>query len=894
MSVKNSLFHNREFDQSLAATDNPLPLFRNALQAGRESLKKRFFENSGATLLVTAHAKLIDQLIVRAWNRHLSLLPAGFRVALVAVGGYGRGELHPASDIDLMVLLEKDRPTKAQAFVESLIRFFWDMGLEVGHSVRTLKDCVREAKSDITVATNLMESRLLDGDEELFRKMRALTHASKIWPSRKFFAAKREEQIQRYHHFHDTAYNLEPNIKDGPGGLRDIHMISWVTQRHFDTTSLHDLVGRGFLSEEEYRTLIRGRNFLWHVRAGLHYLAGRREDRLLFDHQRDLARHFDYADRHGILAVEQFMKRYYRTVKELSLLNEILLQHFEEAILARERIKIRPINRRFQSHLGFLEVTHPRVFERSPFALLEMFLLLQQYPELKGVRAGTIRLVRANLHRIDNKFRKDLACRSLFMEIMRQPRGITHELRRMNAYGVLGAYLPVFGRIVGQMQHDLFHVYTVDAHSLMVVRNLRRFTVPEFRDEFPFASELIQKLVKPERLYLGGLFHDVAKGRGGDHSQLGEKEAEAFCRMHNLSEYDTRFICWLVRHHLLMSTTAQREDISDPDIIMRFAQMMGDQEHLDNLYLLTVADMRGTSPAVWNAWKGRLLSQLYSATTRLLLRGIARPIDVEEHIADLRKSTLERLRPAGISEIAVTRFWQDLDEEYFLPYDVESLAWHAQVIAQATATDLPLVATRYTPDLGGSEFLIYSPDRDDLFAIMTAGFDRLNLSIMDARIHTLRNGFALDTFVVLDHAGRAVSDSRALTQLQKAMRDQLQHPQPGREMQAGVHRQLKHFPIETRVTFGSSPKGQLTIMEVTAQDRLGLLYQVALALKHCRVNLVAAKVATYGERAEDIFFINTRERQPLTDPAQQKCLEGEIVRRLEPTPLSAKAYSAEF
>ncbi len=894
-SAKDSVFNSREFDQSVARGENPLPLFRAALQTGRKNLKKRFLDNSGATLLVTAHAKLIDQLIIRAWKRHLPLLPFGIRIALVAVGGYGRGELHPASDIDLMVLLDRDKPSKAQAFIETLIRFFWDMGLEVGHSVRTLKDCVREAKGDITVATNLMESRLLDGDEGLFDKMRATTHASKIWPSRKFFNAKHQEQILRHHHFHDTAYNLEPNIKDGPGGLRDIHMIQWVTQRHFDTISLHDLVGLGFLSEEEYRTLVRGRNFLWHVRAGLHYLADRREDRLLFDHQRELAAHFGYVNRPGLLAVEQFMKRYYRTIKDLSLLNDILLQHFQEVLLARGRLKIRPINRRFQSHLGFLEIAHPRVFERSPYALLELFLIMQLHPDLKGVRANTIRLVRRNLHRIDNKFRNDLACRSLFMEIMRQPRGITHELRRMNAYGVLGAYLPAFGRIVGQMQHDLFHVYTVDAHSLMVVRNLRRFTVPEFRSEFPFASELIQKLVKPERLYLGGLFHDIAKGRGGDHSQLGEKEAEAFCRLHNLSEYDTRFICWLVRHHLSMSTTAQREDISDPDVIMRFAQKIGDQEHLDNLYLLTVADMRGTSPAVWNAWKGRLLSQLYSATSRLLLRGIARPIDVEAHIADLRKSTLEILRPAGIAEKTVTRFWKDLDEEYFLPYDVDSLAWHAQVIAKAPATDLPIVATRYTPDLGGSEFLIYTPDRDDLFAIMTAGFDRLNLSIMDARIHTLRNGFALDTFVVLDHTGEPISDDRMLAQLQEAMRDQLLHPQPGREMQVTVlQRQLKHFPIETRVNFSTSPKGQLTIMEVTAQDRLGLLYQVALALKHCRVNLVAAKVATYGERAEDIFFINSRERQPLTDKTQLACLEAEIIRRLAPAPAKPETRSVEF
>jgi [protein-PII] uridylyltransferase len=445
------------------------------------------------------------------------------------------------------------------------------------------------------------------------------------------------------------------------------------------------------------------------------------------------------------------------------------------------------------------------------------------------------------------------------------------------------------------MQHDLFHVYTVDAHSLMVVRNLRRFSVPKFREEFPLASEISQKLVKPERLYLGGLFHDIAKGRGGDHSQLGEKETASFCRLHGLSEYDTRFIGWLVRHHLVMSSTAQREDISDPDVVHRFAQHVGDQEHLDNLYLLTVADMLGTSPAVWNAWKGRLLSQLYSATTRLLRRGIAEPIDMKEHVADLRAAALETLRSSGLTETQIDRFWQDMDEEYFLPYDAESLAWHAQVIAAAHATDLPLVATRYTPDLGGSEFLIYSPDRDDLFIALTAGFDRLNLSIVDARIHTLHNGFALDTFVVLDHAGRPVSDPHALAQLQKSMREQLLNPRPGRDPQsAHLPRQLKHFPLDTHVTFASSPKGQVTFMEVTAQDRPGLLYQVALALKQCRVNLVAAKVATYGERAEDIFFINTRDGHPVNDDDQLSCLKAEIIQRLGTTPASTENPSIEF
>jgi [protein-PII] uridylyltransferase len=887
---RDSVFDDAAFAHTLEGAAQPLAPFREALKTGRATLTQLFLAKPDAPKLVHWHAWLVDRLLIRAWAFHRKAHPVETHCALVAVGGFGRGELHPASDIDLLFLVERDAHD-VRTFVETLLRFLWDMGLEVGHSVRTPQECVKEAKADITVATNLMEARLLCGDAPLLERMAELTAPARIWPSPKFFAAKLAEQVERHHRFDDTAYNLEPNVKDGPGGLRDIQMIMWVAQRHFGIASLQDLVDRGFLSHAEHRALVRGRNFLWQVRAGLHLLAGRREDRLLFDHQRALARQFGYRDKPGILAVELFMKRYYRTIKELALLNELLLQHFQETILARGRARIRPINRRFHAHSDFLEAKHARVFERAPFAMLEPFLLMQQHPELKGVRANTIRLLRSALRRFDAKARKDLACRSLFMEMLRQPRGITHELRRMNRYGVLGAYLPVFGKIVGQMQHDLFHVYTVDEHILMVVRNLRRFTVPEFRHEFPLASEIIQRLFKPERLYIAGLFHDIAKGRGGDHSVLGAEEAEAFCRLHNMSEYDTRLVCWLVRHHLLMSMTAQRQDISDPEVVRTFAQQMGDQEHLDFLYLLTVADIRGTSPKVWNTWKGRLLSQLYSETSRALARGVAEPLDVDAHIADLRATARAILEGKDFYGEHVEHLWDTLEAEYFLHYDADSLAWHAEVLASAAASDLPLVATRYAPELGGSEFIIYSPDRDDLFAIITGGFDRLNLSIMDARIHTTRGGFALDTFVALDHAGQPVTDPRALAQLQRELRQQLLNPQPGPDRTATLlPRQLKHFPIATRVTFAPAPGRPVTIMEVVAQDRPGLLYQVALALKECRVNLMAAKVSTYGERAEDIFFVNSRDRdQPITDKAQLACLEQAIVRRLTPPSVTPRA-----
>ena len=875
---RSALFDAKAFAQALETGAAPLDLFRTTLKQGRTYLKEHYLSEARAQTLVHAHAWLVDQLLIQAFARQLSSLPPGLGIALVAVGGYGRGELHPASDIDLLLLTARDRHKDLRPFAEGLLHFLWDMGLEVAHSTRSLADCVSEAKKDITVATNLMEARLLAGDLALFDQLRAKTGPAKIWPSSKFFAAKRAEQVARHHRFDDTAYKLEPNVKEGPGGLRDIQTVQWVTQRHYGSGALDELVAHKFLSEDEHRALIRGRDFLWHIRNSLHYLARRREDRLLFDHQRALAAQFGYVDKEGALAVEQLMKRYYRTVKELALLNEILLQHFEEAILAPPRAKPVPINRRFHARNDFLEAVNAKVFERAPFAMLEMFLLLQQHPRLKGVRASTIRLLRENLHRIDDKFRKDLAARSLFMEILRQPRGITHELRRMNAYGVLGAYIPAFGKIVGQMQHDLFHVYTVDEHILFVVRNLRRFTVPEFRHEFPLASELMQRAVKPERLYIAGLFHDIAKGRGGDHSTLGEKDAAAFCRHHGLSEYDTRFVCWLVRHHLSMSATAQRQDIADNEVVLKFAELVGDQEHLDSIYLLTVADMRGTSPAVWNAWKGRLLAQLYAATTQVLRRGFATPIDREAHIADLQNDALARL--AGVSAEAVRNFWQRMDADYFLRHDADGLAWHARVIAPAGAADMPLVAARYGADIGGSELMVFAADRPDLFTVLTAGFDRLNLSIVDARIHTTKTGFALDTFVFLDRNNKAIVEPRALSHLEQAMRAQIVKPQPGRSIDSThIPRQLKQFPIETATRFSLSRNSQLTLMEVTAHDRPGLLYQIALALEACAANLVIAKIATYGERAEDIFFISDRNGAPIGE-TQQQALDREIKRRL--------------
>lgn len=809
--------------------------------------------------ILEMRAKLIDDILIRAFVEHEHLLPQKTAMALVAVGGYGRKELHPASDIDIMLLLDHSRYVATQPFAEAFFRFLWDIGLTVGHSVRSVRDCIHVARSDVTVMTNLLEARLLTGDEGLLADLIPRLASPRLWPSARYYEAKLAEQRARHARYDDTGYNLEPNVKEGPGGLRDIHMIGWVSRRHLGSTDLHDLVKIGFLNEREYRSLIDSRNFLWQVRNGLHLLAHRREDRLLFDHQRTLAKQMGYVDHPGRLAVEQFMKRYYRTVKQVQLLNEILLQHFSEALLAPRRPVIQPLSPQFRARDGFLEAVDAHVFIREPKALLTLFRILQENPALKGVRASTIRLLRAHLFLIDGKFRQADDVRAQFLAILRSPSGITHALRRMNAYGLLGAYIPAFGKVVGQMQHDLFHVYTVDEHSLFVLRNVRRLMQPEFQRELPFVSEVSRTLTKPERLYLAALFHDIAKGRGGDHSKLGEREASTFCERHGLSPYDSQFVAWLVRHHLVMSWTAQHTDISDPEVVKNFAQLVGDREHLDNLYLLTVADIRGTSPTVWNTWKGQLLTQLYADTTRVLRRGFGQPIDRDAHIADLKQEALGFCGQCA-SPDAIERHWERMDPDYFLRHDAESLAWHACVITRTHET--PLVEARVRPDGAAVEFLIFSPANDELFAVLTGSFDRLQLSIVDARIH-LAGDHVLDCFVVLA-VGGAVPDPNELARLQKQLRadlaagfrDSLARPLP---------RILKHFPITTEVHFSSTANGQPTMMEVIAQDRPGLLHQVALALRACRARLVTAKIATFGERAEDIFFITDEHGKPFTD-----------------------------
>ncbi len=870
-----------DFARELADAPNPIALFRQRLKDSDAQIKAQFLQGAPARELVPTRARLMDQLLLHAWSRFFPTDTA--ELTLIAVGGYGRGELHPGSDVDLMILLGDQSLDPHRANLEQFLTFLWDIGLEVGHSVRTVEECVHEGAADVTIATSLMEGRYLAGSAVLLEQMRAVTGPDRIWPDAAFFEAKQQERQRRCHKYNETAFNLEPNVKEGPGGLRDLQLVGWVAKRHFGASTLQELVEHGFLTAREYQELIDCRDFLWQIRFALHVLTGRREDHLLFDHQRHIARQFGYHDQEHSLAVEQFMQAYYRTVNALDQLTEMLLQLFEEAILlAEDSDAPTPVNRRFQARRGYLEAIRPNVFLRYPFALLEIFLVLQQCPELKGIRAATIRLIREHLPLIDAKFRHDPRPRSLFMEILRQPLGVTHQLRLMNTYGVLPAYLPEFAGIVGRMQYDLFHVYTVDQHILFVVRNLRRFFLPQFAQQLPRCNAIMAQLPKPELLYVAGLYHDIAKGRGGDHSELGAVDVEGFCQRHGFSSFDTRLVAWLVRHHLTLSVTAQKKDIYDPTVIHDFARLMGDQLHLDYLYLLTVADIRATNPSLWNTWRDSLLWQLYEATRRALRRGLEHPMDKEERIAEVQNQARRRLHAARITEPRIQQVWESFGDDYFLRHSAAEIFWHTRAILKKGYGERSLVLARDDAERGGTEIFIYTLDQDNLFALLTSLLDQLRLTILDARILTGHNGYALDSFTVLEDSGAPLGDRTRIKEITTTLRHALSQPdaapiQPSRY----ISRIQRAFQMPTCVSFREDEANNRTVVELVSWDRPGLLCRVGQAFMECGVQLHNAKIATLGARVEDVFFVTDRDNRPLQDAKKYATLRTALVEQLD-------------
>lgn len=842
---------------------------RRLLAEGKEALGQRFLADDPVEILVRERAAMVDVVMRWAWQNHMP--DAAGQVSLIAVGGYGRGELHPASDVDVMVLLGDagEITGRKKEAIESFLTFLWDTGLEIGHSVRSVQDCVDQAREDITIATALMEARLLAGDEALFGSMQAATGPDRIWPSAAFFRAKRHEQRQRHLRYHDTAYNLEPNVKGSPGGLRDIQMIGWVARRHFGAETLHQLISHEFLTEHEYQTLLKGRAFLWKIRFALHMLTGRREDRLLFDHQIRLAEMFGYKDATFTLAVEQLMQRYYRSVMKLSRLNEMLLQLFEEAILNDPDASVVDLAPGFVSRNGYLAVADDKLFMRDKGAILRLFRVMQCNLDLKGVSANTIRLLRAHRHLIDEEFRQNPEHHAQFLELFRASDGVTRALTRMNLYGVLGRYLPAFGRITGRMQYDLFHAYTVDAHTLFVVDNLRRFSLTRFNDEFPYCSQIMQSLAKPELAYLAGLFHDIAKGRGGDHSELGAVDAEAFCLEHGLSDYDARLVAWLVRHHLQLSVTAQKKDISDPQVIHDFAVMVGDQVHLDYLYVLTVADVRATNPKLWNSWKASLFEEFYRQVRDALVRGLENPLERAELIAQTRRDARGCLADDGIDDAQLEALWGRLNDDYFLRHRPDDIAWHTRLFAEHLAeSPVPFVAVRNQTDRGAAAVFVFVPASANSFAGATATLDELGLNILSAEVCTTSDGFSLETYEVMEGAGGSIDDVGRRAEITRALeRRVLSAAAPDLRITRRPPRQLRSFRTTTSIALSMDRRNARTLLELATADRPGLLSVIGAVFVKSGVRLQAAKITTVGERAEDVFFITDTAHEPLDEVA---------------------------
>jgi len=882
--VDPDLFDRGQFQAELALKASPIAAFKKAIRNAREVLDERFSSGRDIRRLIEDRAWFVDNILQQAWDQFDWSEDAD--IALLAVGGYGRGELHPYSDIDLLILLDSADHEIFREPIERFLTLLWDIGLEVGQSVRSVDECAQEGLADLTVITNLMESRTVAGPEHLRQRMLEVTSPRHMWPSKDFFLAKRAEQIKRHHKYNDTEYNLEPNVKGSPGGLRDIQTILWVARRQYGTLNLHALAGEGFLLESENNLLASSQDFLWKVRYALHMLARRSEDRLLFDYQSRIAGLLGYQDSDAKLAIERFMQQYYRVVMSIAELSDLIIQHFEEVILSDDDSGTpQPINSRFQLHDGYIEATNPNVFKRTPFAMIEIFVLMAQHPEIKGVRADTIRLLREHRHLINDDFRNDIRNTSLFIELFKCEVGIHRNLRRMNRYGILGLYLPEFGHIVGQMQHDLFHIYTVDAHTLNLIKHLRKLQYTEVSEKFPLASKIMARLPKPELIYLAGLYHDIGKGRGGDHSELGAVDAQAFGERHQLPAWDTRLIVWLVSNHLVMSTTAQRKDLSDPQVIHDFAQFVGDEVHLDYLYVLTVADINATNPTLWNSWRASLLRQLYTETKRALRRGLENPVDREEQIRRTQIAALDILVRNGTDPDDVEQLWSALGDDYFLRHTAGDVAWHSDAILQQPADGGPLVLIKETTQRefeGGTQIFIYAPDQHDFFAVTVAAMDQLNLNIHDARIITSSSRFTLDTYIVLDNEGGSIGDNRERTQeirdgLTEALRNPDDYPTI---IKRRVPRQLKHFAFAPQVTIHNDAQRPVTVLELLAPDRPGLLARIGKIFLEFDLSLQNAKIATLGERVEDVFFITDANNQPLSDPQLCSQLQEAIVKQL--------------
>lgn len=854
--------------------ENDTISLRESLQQFKGALSNKFCQHVSITTLTHELVSFIDNILITLFHKHK--LEQEKQCCLLALGSYGRRELLLHSDIDLLLLHSDDASKSVLQKAQFFIQDCWDIGLDVSHQITTVKACTELASQNLSVISSLLDMHLVCGRSTLMDELLLQTHPLHMWTNNDYFFSKLQEQNVRYKKYAETAYNLEPNVKHGPGGLRDLQILLSVGKRHFGIKKLSDGIGCGFITEKEYEEAMFCQHFLWRVRFALHMLAQKNEERLLFDYQIKLASIFGYQSTDGSLAIEQFMKDYFNVIKRCRELNEMLLQWFAEVIVHAKKQVLIPLDNDFQLSNNYIEVRHTHVFTEHPQAIMSLFLWVAKKPSIQGIRASTVRLVRQNLHLITKRFRLTKSATETFMAILKTDNPYK-ALQRMSAYGVLGYYLDCFAAVTGQMQYDLFHVYTVDQHTLFVIRNLVRFLNPKYAQQFSLGAQLMPAINKRHVVYLAALFHDIAKGRGGDHSKLGGLEAEKFAKRHHLEKTDKKLLVWLVENHLLMSQTAQRKDIYDPKTIAIFCNALPDKHYLDYLYLLTVADICATNPKLWNTWKDSLLKELYFAAKQALLHEKALT-DETSLITTRRDQALYILVNQGIPSSAIHALWANFKGTYFLHESPEVIASHTNAIL--SCEQLPLVLIMPHHNQGGIEVFIYMPHRDDRFTITTTVLSKHHVTIQEATILTTSNNFDLDTYIILNENNQVFFEQARMNLIQQAL---IKHLTDLNRLppvtQYRLSRTQAHFNLTPQISFSEDPDYEYTCLFLVTGDRSGLLASISRIFLKEGIHLHSAKIATAGERVEDMFYISNREGGKL-NPKEQKILRSRLIEEM--------------
>lgn len=819
--------------------------------------------------LVQARALFVDKMLGSLWS-HVEL-DKDRNVTLIAVGGYGRGELHPRSDVDLLILTNSELPLSTIGKVENFISSLWDLKLDIGHSLRTIEDTVNKSIHDITIATSLLEMRWLNGVKVYFNTLRKRLKETVPWTSEAFFIAKRDEQLQRHQKYNGITYTLEPNLKANPGCLRDIQTIGWIAKHHLAYGNGKKLVRHKYLTEEEYQELIESQALLWAMRFALHLEVSRGENRLLFDYQPAVANRMGFGN-HGKVSVERMMKRLFRVLQRVIELNEMLLHHYEMAILgSNEHPEIVVIDENYQTNDGLIETRHDNAFFQR-HNLLRLFVHIAEQPKkIKGIHSTTIRQLRRFRYRSIGDLQDFEACQSLFIKIFKQPAGMLNAVMLMHKHGILAAYLPWWRQIVGQMQFDLFHAYTVDEHTIKVLQNCSDFFDKEASAEYPMCHDISIRFAKPELLFLAAMFHDIAKGRGGMHSELGAIDVAEFSRIHQLSQYDTKLLVWLVKNHLLLSVTAQRKDIYDPQIIKDFVELVRDEVRLDYLYCLTIADVCATNQTLWNSWKASLFQDLYLFSQKALRRGLEKPLDIRAAIRDRRVDAKALLLEDDFCEQQISDLWSRFPANYFAYYSAEQIHWHTASILTQDDITKPLILVREAPLRGGTPIFIYHPLQPDMFINMVSSLDDKKLNIFDAQLMRSKDGYAMNTFIVLEKNDQPISGKNRIATIERALLIALQGMRKKRYQPQRISRKIKQFTIKPKVEFLRSTSKINTTVEITALDTSGLLVQIGLIFKQCQLSIHSAKITTIGEKAEDMFVLSNSDNEALTQ-AQKDAL----------------------